>query len=269
VIYHTKLVCLVCLIASYKHEFKDSIMKQLQSRKHFKILVACEESQNVASRFYNLGYTVYSCDIQASSNKQYRHIHLSSDVFTVLETFRDIDITFDCVLAFPPCTYLAHVGNRWLNDSINYPNRHLDRELATRFFMKLWNIDKSFNVKHVMLENPKGYIQSFFDKSDYHYIQPFEYGEYASKKTCLFTKNLPTLKPTKLLIEQDERKFTEYFSKLRSKKKRSEFFKGVSTAIAKQYDEYFNSVYRFKQDSTKTYDNRDFDLSIFEELTVK
>jgi len=244
-------------------------MKQLTARKDLKILVACEESQNVASRFYNLGYTVYSCDIQASSNKQYRHIHLSSDVFTVLETFKAIGITFDCVLGFPPCTYLSHVGNRWLNDSINYPNRHLDRELATRFFMKLWNIDKSFNVKHIMLENPQGYIQSFFDKSDYHYIQPFEHGEYASKKTCLFTKNLPILTPSNLLQERDGKKFSEYFSKLRSKKKRSEFFKGVSTAIALQYDAYFDSVYKFKQASTCTYDGRDFDKSVFEELTVK
>ena len=46
-------------------------MKQYDKKKDFCIVVACEESQEIASKFYSLGYEVYSVDIQKNSNDKY------------------------------------------------------------------------------------------------------------------------------------------------------------------------------------------------------
>jgi site-specific DNA-cytosine methylase len=240
-------------------------MKKKKQREDFTIVVGCEASGIIGSRFEKLGYKVYTVDIQACYNKEFRHLHLTSDIFTVLNTFKSIGQNIDCLIGFPPCTFLSSVGNRWINDKENYPNRQLDRELGLRFFFDLWNCDASHNIKHIMLENPKGYLSNFFALGkDYQVVHPYYFSEYASKATCLFTKNLPFLTPTDKLQERQDRAFSNYFSKLRSKKKRSETFKGLASALVIQYDKYFQDLYKF--------DCVDHIISndpIFKELTVK
>ncbi len=232
-------------------------------RKNFNVLIACEASGIVGSRFNALGYNVFTCDIQSCYNKQYRNLHLTSDVFTVLNTFKNVGVVIDLLVAFPPCTFLSNVGNRWINDKENYPNRELDRELALKFFFDLWNTDKTHGIKHICLENPRGYLSQFFTQDeDYQVVQPYYFGEYASKATCLFTKNLPFLTETDRLKERKDRKFSEYFAKLNKKRERSETFKGLASALVLQYDAYLDDLYDFEIS-----DN--FDLSLFDELTTK
>jgi hypothetical protein len=110
--------------------------------------------------------------------------HYQGDVF-------DLDLSqFDMMIAHPPCTYLAVSGLHWNKRN---PERAAKTEDALDFITRLWNapIDK------ICIENPVGCINSRLDfMPKPQYIQPYEFGEDASKKTGLWLKNLPKLSPT-------------------------------------------------------------------------
>ena len=53
-------------------------------------------------------------------------------------------------------------------------------------------------IERIAIENPVSVISSRIRKPD-QIIQPYQFGHDASKKTCLWLKNLPTLKPTQLV----------------------------------------------------------------------
>ena len=80
------------------------------------------------------------------------------------------------------------------------------------------------------------------------YIQPYEFGEPARKKTGLWIKGLPNLKPTKIVepelityINKDEKQRTDspwhYYtgSKKNRSKERSKTFVGIAEAMAEQW----------------------------------
>lgn len=52
------------------------------------------------------------------------------------------------------------------------------------------------DIERIAIENPVGVISTRI-KPATQYIQPYEYGDDASKKTGLWLKNLPPLQPTK------------------------------------------------------------------------
>ena len=233
-------------------------MIQYDKKRDFSIVIACEESQEVASRFYLLGYEVYSIDIQKNSNKDYDHLHLQSDVMTVLNTFKKIGKKIDCLVGFPPCNFLSHFAYN-MKFGERCINKELNRELSSQFFLNLWNLDKTHNINHIMLENPKGHAQSLVSDDSIQCIQPYDHGEYASKKTYLHYKNLPPVEATEILNEDIENKgkFSTWFNKQNTSKKRSKTFKGVASAIVDQYDNYFTEIYGFTEESDfKTYDNK-------------
>lgn len=72
-----------------------------------KILVACEESQEVCKAFRALGHEAYSCDIEPCSGG-HPEWHLQADALELLK------MQWDMILAFPPCTYLSNAGARHL-----------------------------------------------------------------------------------------------------------------------------------------------------------
>lgn len=73
-----------------------------------KVLVACEESQEVCKAFRELGHEAYSCDIQDCSGG-HPEWHLKQDVIPLLNQ------EWDLIIAHPPCTFLTVTGNRWFN----------------------------------------------------------------------------------------------------------------------------------------------------------
>ncbi len=72
-----------------------------------KILVACEESQEVCKAFRAMGHEAYSCDIEPCSGG-HPEWHLQCDALELLK------MRWDMILAFPPCTYLSNAGARHL-----------------------------------------------------------------------------------------------------------------------------------------------------------
>lgn len=93
------------------------------------------------------------------------------------------------MVAHPPCTYLCGSGERWMK---NNPDRQQKRIEAVAFVRRLL----SYPIPRIALENPIGHLSTALRKPD-QIIQPYDFGEDASKATCLWLKNLPPLVPTR------------------------------------------------------------------------
>lgn len=206
-----------------------------------KVLLACEESQAVCKEFRKLGHEAFSCDIQECSGG-HPEWHYQQDVFEV------INMGWDLMIAFPPCTYLSYAGNGWFNVD-KYGDkavqRMIDRNDALSFFMKLYNapIDK------ICIENPRGYPMKFIKPTQV--IHPYYFGDEDKKTTCLWLKNLPPLlhsahdtlfyekthtkEPEPRFIEKSGKKryFTDAFLPGKDRQKlRSKTFPGIARAMA-------------------------------------
>lgn len=178
-----------------------------------KILVACEESQAVTKELRTLGHEAFSCDIIPCSGG-HDEWHIMQDVLPLLNGcchFKTLDglehyiEKWDMIIAFPPCTHLAVSGAAWFEKKRNDGRQ----EEAIEFFMKILNAD----CEKIAVENPVNiisgnYIGKHFPllQSKYEFpikptqtIQPYEYGNSARKKTCLWLKGLPKLVPTNIV----------------------------------------------------------------------
>jgi len=145
-----------------------------------KVLVACEFSQVVTGAFRDRGHEAYSCDIlPAEGNPKW---HIRDDVLNHLND------GWDLMIAHPPCTCLAVSGARW------FKYRREEQERAVEFFMALVNAP----IPRIAVENPVGIMSTRYRKPD-QIIQPWMFGEDASKATCLWLKNLPPLMATMVI----------------------------------------------------------------------
>ena len=156
-----------------------------------RILLACEESQAVTKEFRALGHEAYSCDILPTSGDN-PEWHIQGDVLSHLKD------DWDMIIGFPPCTYMTNGGavRMYPKKGQIDPNRYEKAMEAKDFFMAIYNAP----TKHIAIENPLPMkIIGLPEKTQV--IQPYEYGDPYSKKTCLWLKNLPNLVPTKILTE--------------------------------------------------------------------
>ena len=163
-------------------------------KKKLKVLIACEYSGRTRNAFIKKGHNAISCDILPTKKPG---PHYQGNVLDIL------DDGFDLMIAHPPCTYLtcsaewAYKNNQTKNIKPGIligDERKEAREGAIKFFMKLVNAD----IKMIAIENPVGVMSTRFRKPD-QYIQPYEYGHNASKRTGIWLKNLPLLIPTKFV----------------------------------------------------------------------
>lgn len=197
-----------------------------------KVLVACEYSGIVRDAFSERGHDAMSCDILPSESKG---PHYQGDMFDIVEDGWDI------MIVHPPCTYLCVSGNRWMNDEYKnrFPTRIQDRSDAIDFFMKCVKTD----IDKICIENPVGIMSTKYKKPT-QYIQPWEFGEHASKKTGLWLKNLPLLhpvNPTPPITEEDKKEYLNWHTKTLSlqsnerQKIRTKTFPGIANAMASQW----------------------------------
>lgn len=208
------------------------------------VLIACEESQIVTIEFRKLGVEAYSCDIIDCSGG-HPEWHIKKDVFEVIGNDK-----WDAIIAFPPCTYLSNAGIRWFNEE-KYGGEARERKKlrlkAMEFVKKIYD-----SCDIVAIENPVGWLNSHWRKPD-QIIQPYQFGDEESKRTCLWLKGLPNLIPTKIVKPKVYGYFkngpkkgqpiygTQYckFSKDRAKI-RSKTFPGIAKAMANQWADYIN-----------------------------
>jgi hypothetical protein len=204
-----------------------------------KVLVACEESQTITKEFRALGHEAYSCDLLDSSGG-HPEWHLQGDVFLY------VNYGWDLMIAHPPCTYLSVSGARWLynKDGTINTERCMYRDLAIDFVKDLMDV----NIPRIAIENPVSVISTLIRKPD-QIIQPWMFGDEATKTTCLWLKNLPKLEPTNIVGKGERTTFKSgkshpkwYADALANAKTpeerrtlRSKTFPGFARAIAQQW----------------------------------
>ena len=143
-----------------------------------KVLVACEFSGIVRDAFAARGHDAWSCDLLESERGGK---HIMGDVHRLL---RD---GWDLMIAHPPCTYLCVAGMHRTVRGLRDPKLTDD---ALKFVRHLLDAP----ILHIALENPVSVISTRIRKPDC-IVQPWQYGDDASKATCLWLKNLPKLEP--------------------------------------------------------------------------
>lgn len=194
-----------------------------------RVLVACEESQAVTIEMRKLGHEAYSCDIQECSGG-HPEWHLQCDALELLK------MKWDMIIAFPPCTHLCVTGSRWFTEG----RKPIELQYEARdFFMRFANA----NCEKIAIENPVGKMSTYFRKPD-QIINPWQFGHTTNKKTCLWLKGLPLLRPTQIIPK--EKRTNEIWksqfngksiswSSEECKKLRSKTFPGIARAMAEQW----------------------------------
>lgn len=144
-----------------------------------KVLVACEYSGATRDRFLALGHDVWSCDLLPTDTPG---PHYQGDVFDI------INDGWDLMIAHPPCTYLSSSGLHWNQNPKSPRFGGAQTEEALLFVRRLLGA----NIPRIALENPAGCIGTRIRKAS-QFVQPYAYGDDASKNTGLWLKNLPLL----------------------------------------------------------------------------
>jgi len=199
-----------------------------------RVLVACEYSGIVRDAFLARGHNAMSCDILPTESPG---PHYQGDVRDVL--YED----WDMVIAHPPCTYLSKAGARWMYPSAGVvcSDRYDKAMQAREFFMLFLSLD----TPKVAIENPTPLKVAELPLHS-QAIQPYEFGEPYSKRTLLWLKGLPPLRPTDILDTYQtylpsntggKKKGQKYNNRSISQKEASRFFKGVAAAMAEQWSD--------------------------------
>ena len=198
-----------------------------------KILVACEFSGVVREAFRKRGFDAWSCDLlPAEDGSPY---HYQCDVRDIL------DDGWDLMVAFPPCTYFANSGVRWLWEDCKYSlavERWERLCEAAKFFKRLF----LFNcIPHIAIESPipHKYALAMIGVKYSQIIQPYQFGEPYSKSTCLWLRNLPKLKPTEVIPKsQVKQSVWKEPPSAERWKNRSRTFRGIADAMADQWGKF-------------------------------
>ena len=160
-----------------------------------RVLIACEMSGIVRDAFAALGHDTWSCDLLPTERPGK---HYQADVRDILND------GWDLMIAHPDCTFLTNSA-AWAYKDAPYHQRvkpetlvgdarRLARSAALDFVRLLLDAP----IDRIAIENPMGAISTSIRPAS-QYIQPNQFGHDASKITGLWLKNLPLLKPTKII----------------------------------------------------------------------
>ena len=193
-----------------------------------RVLIACEFSGVVRDAFIVLGHDAVSCDLLPTEALG-PHIH--GDVREVL------DEGWDLMIAFPPCTHLAVSGARWFKEKIK------EQQEAISFVEDIWRSP----IKRISIENPVSVLstKSVLGKPT-QIIHPWQFGYQQTKTTCLWLKNLPPIRPTRIMepphpkfwTAEERRKWNKVHREPPSPdrwKNRSRTQPGIAAAMAEQW----------------------------------
>lgn len=207
------------------------------------ILVACEESQAVTVELRKLGHEAYSCDIIECSGG-HPEWHILHNVLPLLNGFcsfktcdglsHQISRQWDMIIAFPPCTKTTNAGAKhlWRGHKLNI-QRYYEGLCGKALFEAIRHAD----CEKIAIENPTPSAVFEYPEPSQS-IQPYEFGCPWSKKTLLWLKGLPPLKPTNIVKpEVNCHQAGTWFMKggKERQKNRSKLCFGFAKAMAEQW----------------------------------
>lgn len=204
-----------------------------------KVLIACEESQEVCKAFRSRGHESYSCDVQEPSGG-HPEWHILGDALEALNGGKIVTMDgiehnvgkWDLLIAHPPCTHLAVSGARWFTEGLKPLSLKYE---AAAFFLKFAEAD----VEKIAIENPICIMSTLYRKPD-QIINPYQFGHPEQKKTSLWLKNLPPLKETDnvydymMALPEKERAKVWWMGSGHAKE-RSKTYPGIAKAMAEQW----------------------------------
>jgi hypothetical protein len=235
-----------------------------------RVLIACEYTGTVRRAFASIGHDVWSCDLLPALDRSNKH--LVGDVRDFLHDDWDL-----LMVAHPPCTRLCNSGVRWLFDppgklTAEHYSPHeieaydtMSREERLAFmwrkldegaalFSDLWNAP----IPRVCIENPvmhshaKERIRNYAEFTQS--VQPWQFGDFETKRTCLWMRGLPALSPTYSTISAcaaalglaPESKPVDRVHKASPGPdrwaERSKFFEGIANAMAWQWTDMLTAA---------------------------
>lgn len=169
-----------------------------------KVFVGMETSGVVRRAFQARGHYVVSCDLLPADDgaNEYQG-HWQGDVFDVLERLAVKGVAFDLAIFHPDCTYHAVSGAWAFSDGPYHQKvqagtlvgaaRREAREQAEGDVRRL----AALPIPRKAIENPIGTLSTRVLGPPTQVVQPYEFGEDASKATCLWLfGELPKLRPT-------------------------------------------------------------------------
>lgn len=194
-----------------------------------KVLIACEYSGTVRDAFIAAGHDAVSCDLLPTDVPG---PHYMGDVNDI------INDGWDLMIAHPPCTYLSVSGMHWTARGLRDPQLTEDALDFVRLLM-------AAPINKIAIENPISVISSRIRKPD-QIINPWQFGHDASKRTCLWLKNLPLLRPTDIVaprIVNGKKRWANQTDSGQNRlppsddrwKIRSETYAGIAKAMADQW----------------------------------
>ena len=220
-------------------------MKTIAEQKEtIKILVGCETSGTVREAFNEANplFDAWSCDLLPADDLTNKHI--VGDIRDVLK-MDDWELAIVC---HPPCTRNCNSGVRWLKKPP--PGRTLEEmwqelEEGTELFGDILNAD----VPRIAVENPvmhkyakeriRNYVQFAQSVHPYQFAKTIDAEDNIKKRTCLWLKGLPNLRPTGHLTITTARDDIHKASPGPDRWKiRSKFHKGLAAAMAKQWGDH-------------------------------
>lgn len=144
-----------------------------------RILVACERSGKVRDAIRALGHDAVSCDLEETDAPG---PHYKGDVRDILGE------KWDGLIAHPVCKYLSVSGFHWVRrgriEADGRPRaEHVEEGLAfARMFI---DGPETAHIPRRITENPISVLSSLVRRPD-QIINPYEFGDDASKATCLW-----------------------------------------------------------------------------------
>jgi len=204
-----------------------------------KVLVACELSGVVRDAFRAKGHDAWSCDLlPCDGDNTY---HFQQDVTEII-----YDDCWELLIAHPPCTYLSNSGSLRLyrgGKKVNGPDPdRWDKMVKAASFFRLFLCS---GIPKICVENPviHGYAMEYIGKKYAQTIQPYQFGHPESKRTCLWLKGLPELKPTNILTKPECGYWDNQCPSGQNKlgpspdraKVRSQTYQGIGEAMANQW----------------------------------
>lgn len=148
-----------------------------------RVLINCECSGEIRERFRARGHDAWSCDLKpAEDGSPY---HVQGDCFGAAAAGCPTDgKPWDLIIWHPPCTDIAVSG------AAHFEAKRRDgrQQRAIEFFLRCANWPCEKNV----VENPVSIMSTLYREPD-QIIQPWEFGEDASKATCLWLRGVRPL----------------------------------------------------------------------------
>lgn len=162
-------------------------------------VVGCEQSGAIRDRLTAAGHYAISIDLLPARTPGPHH---QGDVLAFLEALTPGE--FDGGIFHPTCTKLTVAANQCLyhpDDKAmptharrphpKWPNRAAEQDEAVEFVVGLHR-RAAAKMKRIAIENPVGILSTRWRKPT-QTVQPHDFGDDASKRTCLWLDGLPPL----------------------------------------------------------------------------